>query len=333
MNVENRIERNIGIDLLKAFACYLIVSIHTIDGTLGWFHRLIVVTTTIGIPIFVTTSGLFVLGKQQVTYRYVFSKIVRIHLVCLSWELLYSIALFLVKQTWRPFLMSFILDFFQKGLFFHFWYLGAIILLYLLSPMVHKLLRTNFRLYLLMTGCLGSLNISLDVAQFFVGEQFLLRLIQTLRLWTWLFYFMCGGAIFVLGKQKSQKTDKTLIGVGIAAYLLMVICLLCGRRFVFGNLIIEGYYGGFPVMLLVICCVCLFYRMPIPNSKLSKLANYNMGIYIVHPFVLSILGHFLPALTSGKLINLLFAPLVYLVSLGITMAIQKIPVLKYLVKM
>ena len=200
--VANSLSRNVGIDVLKVVACFLVVSLHTINSTFGLLHRIIISTSVIAIPIFFTTSGVFMLGKESVSYSYIFRKIGKILAVCFMWECLYSIVLFIVKHEWRPFLGSFLYDFFQKGLFFHFWYLGAMIILYLLCPLLHKLIKRNPQLFIGLTICLGVINILLDVMQLIEGRQFVLNVVQTLRIWIWLFYFMSGGVIAILCKKK-----------------------------------------------------------------------------------------------------------------------------------
>lgn len=42
----------------------------------------------------------------------------------------------------------------------------------------------------------------LDVMQLIEGRQFVLNVVQTLRIWIWLFYFMSGGVIAILCKKK-----------------------------------------------------------------------------------------------------------------------------------
>ena len=81
-------------------------------------------------------------------------------------------------------------------------YLGAMIILYLLCPLLHKLIKRNPQLFIGLTICLGVINILLDVMQLIEGRQFVLNVVQTLRIWIWLFYFMSGGVIAILCKKK-----------------------------------------------------------------------------------------------------------------------------------
>ncbi len=330
------LNRNIGIDILKACACLLVVALHTIDSTMGWGHRIITATAVMGIPVFFTTSGLFILSKDDVSYSYVIRKIGRILIVCFVWEFLYSLMLLIVKHEWRPFLESFAMDFLQKGLFYHFWYLGAMILLYLICPLLHKLIKSNPGLYIKITIGLGIFNALLDIAQFIAAEQFVLHVIQTFRIWIWVFYFMCGGAIALYSKGKPGKNSRILVGGILAVYFAMIAWMLIGRRYAYGNLLVEGYYSALPVILFAAGCTLLCYRSTKTGAlftTISKLAKYNMGIYIVHPFVLSILKHFIKGFGENVVLNLLFCPVVYLASLAIAVIIHKIPVLNKLVKM
>ena len=90
----------------------------------------------------------------------------------------------------RNFIKSFFLDFLQKGLFFHFWFFGSLIILYFLLPILRRMEQKTPRLYIGILAFLGGACICIDGISMVAGRQVSLSIIQTFRLWQWLFYYM-----------------------------------------------------------------------------------------------------------------------------------------------
>ena len=91
-----KIERNLNIDLLRIFACFGVVAIHTLNGSLHLSNNLILLTTNTCIPLFFLMSGYLMFQKENISYTYVAKKVIRILGVCFIWELLYLVAVFCI---------------------------------------------------------------------------------------------------------------------------------------------------------------------------------------------------------------------------------------------
>lgn len=50
-------QRIYGIDLLKVMACIGVVSLHTVNGSLGMVNRIVTLVCSLSIPIFFMCSG------------------------------------------------------------------------------------------------------------------------------------------------------------------------------------------------------------------------------------------------------------------------------------
>ena len=181
-------QRIYGIDLLKVMACIGVVSLHTVNGSLGIVNRIVTLVCSLSIPIFFMCSGYVVFLKENISYEYAAKKIIKILAVCFFWEMMHAIAYFLYYHEMRNFIESFFMDFLQKGLFFHFWFFGALIILYLLLPILRKMEQKTPRLYIGLLAFLGGVCICIDEISIAAGRQMSLSVIQTFRLWQWLFY-------------------------------------------------------------------------------------------------------------------------------------------------
>jgi surface polysaccharide O-acyltransferase-like enzyme len=180
---------------LKVFACLAVVAAHTLNITKGPLNMIFAMSAVICIPTFLQVGGYLMLKRPGFNWRYAGKKIVTILLVCLAWETLHAAAHFVAYREIRPFVQSWLLDFFQQGLFYHFWYMGALMLVYLYMPLADKLYRYSEKAYLAVLLLLGLVNTGLDAAALLTKNHMVEALPQSLRLHFWYFYAMLGGWI------------------------------------------------------------------------------------------------------------------------------------------
>ena len=122
------LKRIYSIDLIKTIATILVVGLHTLRGSLGGLNYIFFQLGIISIPMFFLVNGFLLFKKDKISYRYILFKIIKILKIMVFWEFTYTLAYFLVYHQLRNFLESVILDFIQKGLFYHFWFFGALII-------------------------------------------------------------------------------------------------------------------------------------------------------------------------------------------------------------
>lgn len=336
MNQSTRIvSRETGIDLIKLIACLGVVSLHTLYPGKGPTVRIITLLAGTSIPLFFMVSGYLMFRKKEIHYSYVLTKIRRILLICLSWEALHALAYLLYYRQLRNFLTSFVLDFFQKGLFYHFWYLGALILMYLAMPAFHRLLAQSPRQYRIILICLSLFCAATDLLQAALGQYLILQIPQNLRVWNWLLYTMAGGYLAKYSPEIprfSSLHQKALLLIPALSVACIWQYLLGTLRF--GSISIESFYGAFPLQLAVaalfLTCRNLRFSTPLANC-ITCLSNLSMGIYITHPFILPILSKFVPAfIQSSEWMNLLYWIATVMLCGLITGILQKLPVLNRL---
>lgn len=332
-------QREYGIDLLKVFACFLIVAIHTVDCNLGIANRMVQLFTVFAIPMFFLINGYLMFTKREITYKYALKRVGKILLIAFLWEILYTIFNFIMTREIRNFIKSFLLDFIQKGTFFQFWFLGSLIIINLLMPLLRKLLNSNEKAYVALTILLGASCFIIDLAQFIVKVQFYAAVIQTFRLWMWLFYFMAGGCIYYKSediKAVFAKKKAWMIAATVISILLSFAWMWTGRQVAFGKLDVAGFYGSLPVIisvvLIFICVKCSKINQK-ENKIISIISPTIMGIYIVHPLILEYCLHFVPGFKDSTWwMNIAFWLVTTLISFIAGFVINKIPYVRELEK-
>lgn len=330
-------KREYGLDLLKVFACLAVVAAHTLSTSKGLLNMVFAISAVLCIPLFLQVGGYLMLKRPGFNYRYAGKKVMTILLVCLAWETLHAAAHFLVYREVRAFLTSWVLDFFQQGLFYHFWYMGALIFVYLMMPLLDRLLRHKPVLYRNLLIVLGCFNAALDLYLTLTGNRILMSVPQSLRLHFWLFYAMLGGWIARNPEQFAKLRSRLKLWHVLAAMAVTIPYVRYVGRYAYGSVNVELFYGSILVQLTGF--LAFVYGQGLKLSEQAgkcvvRLGSLTMGIYIMHPFVLAVFNKFIPAFTQGSAVmNLLFW-IGTTVACGITAAIvQKLPLLNRLLKL
>lgn len=135
-------QRLLSLDLIKLVAMFSVICLHTemsfYDNPIA---RFLYMTAVVAIPMFFMTSGYLLYEKKSVDYHYTFRKIVGI----LRFVAIVTIAFWLLfgLRHGIPFWVFTFGSLLQKGGLGIFWYFGAMILLYALLPLLHKLFHEN----------------------------------------------------------------------------------------------------------------------------------------------------------------------------------------------
>lgn len=313
--------RNQAIDLVKIIAMFGVVSLHSthkyINEDFGCANIMYEISV-ISIPLFFMSSGYLLLGKKNITYKYSFKKIMNIIRFVLYFSLLFGIVSSIKHNTnlISNVLSLFIGSLMQQGRFFMFWYFGAMILIYLLLPLLSRLYYRNFISFLwLMT------IMFLFAESFFLGNMLKIggvkpleaNITQTFRLYIWLFYFMLGG---LMRRITFLKTRPALV-VFLISY--DIVCQELINQYTGINLC-EFYYSS---VFVIILCAAIFiyvlYSISIEDNHLiAELSNLFLPVYASHTFIISKIGHIIPFESIGFI-----APLIhYILSITISIAIS-----------
>lgn len=328
--------RDINLDLLKVIACVGVVLLHTAMGgfkeTGSWnFSTYLYYLGTYAIPLFFMVNGYLLLGKKEITYFYILQKVKWILITVLSWTLI--VWLFKRDFSVNP-IKKLIGSLVQKGYFFQFWFFGALILIYICLPVLKQFLNSK-RSYLYFLSVLLVIGLIFELTNIVLQMPIQTYVIQTFRLWTWLFYYILGGFIAQFDKNTIKNEFKRWMKV-IAVLLLLVspFILFFIAKTTYHNFFAEYFYD---ILLVKVVSVGIFLTIfsLVLNENSNKwiiyLSNQTMGIFIIHTYIMKVWEKLFGFSFIGS--YLLFAIFTLSVSFIIVGLLMKIPYFNRIVKL
>lgn len=335
---------NINMNMLKITACIAVVGLHTLQKDISLFNSVLYYLCGFAVPSFFMVGGYFLMNKTSVSMRYSLQKVLCILRIVILWELLYFLAkicqeCFFHGDEEREF--DFVEGVFggllQKGFFWQFWYLGALILLYIMLPVLAGISQeSRLKLVIFLAGVMFGFYIFSVIR----GEPVQRNVIQTFRLWTWIFYFVLGGLLRDYEKWWSEKIAFRLNIILLAVFTIFVLIYqnLVGRFVIHEGinglsvLHAEYFYDSILMACWIIIIFMTFIRLPLSGSTfglVSSLEGLTMGIYIVHPIIVRIYQRIIHPDTL--FMSLFFFAMVLFTSAVIVWLIHKSPWGKYLI--
>ena len=331
------VKRIINVDLLRILSCLGVIGLHCFQEHLISINLIVYRLCGFAVPMFFVLSGYF-LATEENDVKSSLRRISKVLLVIILWNFLFWL-IYLIKDILAAQSISFIelpksilKGFVQQGRFWHFWYLAALILVYASLPLISSLLRKKQKQRIIVSWVvLLSIGVTLQIVSEFVLHQSIQRLvIQSLRLWTWLQYFLLGGVLRVCyDKWHGRKKESLLM-----AFVMMLVVQLW--QSLMGNQIAvlygEAFYDSIFTVLWVISIFIFVMNMEI-DKKLEQfvviVAPCTMGIYIIHPLLIRYLKRVL--FPDSFIKSLLLFIVLTCISFGITYVLRKIPGLKKLI--
>lgn len=293
-------ERNYNLDFIKIYAMLGVIGLHSFsvymnDSKLAEFlYRMF----TISIPLFFMVNGWLMATKKNLNYKYALKKIFGILKFCLIITTLYFFVNCIITKYCDIFVLPkvYFQSFVQSGPFWHLWYLGAMIIIYLISPIINIIIEKKLCFLTRLCVCLILIALIISISNFiFQTETYV---IQTFRIWIWLAYYLLG---MVISKYMSKsnislqkKIDKRfLFLIIILLYCIMVLFQIHTSAYI-GNKACEYYYSSLPVFIL-----SSVFFMTIMNVKVPS--NYKNVISKISPLFLPVTFSYI--LMKVKFIN------------------------------
>lgn len=279
--------RDPAIDLIKTIAMVMVVVIHCSALLLHDLHPgftwAVHSSGVIAVPLFFMASGYLLLGRpiNKTTYRYAISKTWHIIRFILIFTLLvYTITrIFRIPQPTYP--ETLLQAWYGGGLFFVLWFMFALAILYLLTPLINKLWHHKTLYIIALSADIAAMGI---LWAFNLTHHFQSHIPSPLCLWLWLGYFMTGGFLRrVHINFRLAITTLPLLWIA-ALYLMSTTGRLLGTAFP------EFHYGS-PLTLLL--CSSIFLSCTGANIRrspaLDLLSSLFLPVYVLHTFVIDIL--------------------------------------------
>lgn len=328
--------RNINLDLIKVLACIGVVLLHTtmsgFKETDSWnFLAYLYYLGTYSIPLFFMVNGYLLLGKREITYPYILQKVKWILITVSSWT--FIVWFFKRDFTTNP-IKKIVGSLLQKGYFFQFWFFGALILIYLCLPILRKFLNSK-RSFLYILSSLLTIGLIFELANIILQIPLQSYVIQTFRLWTWLFYYILGGLVAQFDKDIIKNAFKRWMKiVSILLVLISPVILFFIAKTIYHNLFAEYFYDILFVKIVSLGFFLTVLTLSLEENKskwIVYLSNQTMGVFIVHTYIMKVIEKLLGFSYTGA--YLLFPVFTLCVSLIVVSLLMKIPYFNRIVKL
>ncbi len=336
------VKRNYNIDLLKIFACIAVIGLHVTQLNFELFTKLFHSLCGFAIPVFFFCSGYILCNRKFISYKYILNKIIRIVIIVFMWNFIiesmlfltslvnigsydFTITNFLSNITYKPFL--------QKGNTSQFWYMGAMILVYLFLPIFHKIASSQKKRWLYIWLLFFTISSIIEVLSLLFGHFIQKDIIQTFRLWTWLQYLTLGGAMTYIGPKINKIFSKKNHLIILAIYSILLIAYQYFIGSYMKTPFAEYYYDSFFEGIWIILLTSFVIRLKLNETfiKIIKiLAPLTFGVYAIHKYAISLFIHFITV--NSTIISLLCFIVTIVLSFLISFIISKIPLVKRLLR-
>lgn len=237
----------------------------------------------------------------------------------------YSI-IYLIKQIFGSLL--------QKGTMWQFWYLGTLILLYVLMPglsLAVKMFKKKIDYFAyILWGIMAVSCVTIQICSMISGRALQQSVIQTFRLWSWLQYFLLGGLmphIFPVVLKKILLRMHLLL-LAIASVFIVNYQYFIGK-YVLNNWFAEYFYDSIFVIIWVFIFFTFMLRIQIPSrykKLVTVLSGCTLGVYIIHPMVMTLVRHIL--FVDNFIIAVIYFVVVLMISFIIVYFLEKFDFVK-----
>lgn len=306
------------------------------------------------VPLFFFANGYLLFSKKSDFKKHTV-KTIRIILLTITWS---AITVFVLMFMKHEFLSPH--DFFQTVWYHkmwwnhHLWFMDTLICIYIFFPLLKTVFDSNQKVFIYFVGILTLLtfgNILFNQLCSIIKVTFLdsaptldknylsaLNPFQGIRWWTFV-YFCLGGIAYYYRDKILQISNKkrniiALVAIIVNCSLLFAIGLFYSHTTKkLYDVVFAGYNTIFTLCnTLAIFLLCLNYKSN--NPVISLISRNTLGIYFIHWILVMITRPYL--LQINFLCNLpcslIYAGIILGASLGISLLIQKIPVVKKLLR-
>ncbi|WP_459177361.1 acyltransferase [Ewingella americana] len=277
------------IDNLRAVACMMVVMIHASTVQVVNFPaihemewavaNLLNSASRVSVPLFFMISGYLFFGEKSATKRH----FLRIGLCLLFYSVVSLIYIYsLTNIGFWPSLKHIL----QKPVFYHLWFFYAIVVIYLLSPLIKVKAMSGG--YLLIAGILlGVLaNPQLPVLSWQGFHLLPLNLYISGDTFYYLLYALMGRAIGVMNTQKTGVTE-----MASALFILSTLCIAWGTRY--QSLINQNFADTFyvycgPLVFISAMSLYVVFKNTLSGRVLPGLAlisRHSLAIYGFHALI------------------------------------------------
>jgi surface polysaccharide O-acyltransferase-like enzyme len=319
------------LDLLRVFGCIAVVTLHAagLNGTVygysaEWFVQNILDSFSIwAVPLFVMISGALLLNtdKQESLSEFYKRRLVKIGIPLLIWIPFYIVFYHFARGDSLSYFSLW--NKISSGSFDHLYFLVLILELYVLTPVLNKLLASK-RVSLSFCTALAILLGFVWKRVGFTPTMFV----------PFLGYYFLGSYVRSLKKDFAPRLLTLLLFLGTATIFTLsyVFSFVIPSPHIIDTFV---YYSSGPLILGVALCLFLSIKQLPSSHQFQRIAETSLGIYILHPLILSlswiVLSSVFHLTTYPWYLMILFIPLGLAISYAFVRLMKMIPLIKYVV--
>lgn len=332
-------------DWLRVLSIFVVVGIHvvskiinnaTTDEWIWHFANAFDAGLRWCVPIFFMLSGALLLtrGKEESVWQFLQKRLAKVVIPLLFWSLVYTLYnIYILDESYSAY--EILVQFLTDDIYYHLWFLYTITGLYLMAPFLKLLVmhmdKKTFQAFLLFWIFFSSFLPFFP--KFFDFElAFAAGLFEP-----YIGYFLLGAYLVLYPVPK-----KYLPTLGILAAVSYVVTVW-GTYYLNVGLpageFDEFFYEHYrPNNLLITLFIFIGFQHRAkrikPNALITRISTATFGIYIIHPLIQVFLNRSfgLNETTFNPLISVpLVWILIFVISFGIILAMQKLPVVNRLV--
>lgn len=324
--------RYANLDLLKGIAMLLVITLHlplwrtdyyetgNVSRMIQYAFRLL----SEGVPIFLMINGMLIIPRKHLDLKEHYKKTLRIFLVMLSWEVIYTVSYILVtgseKLTYKVVFNAVLTTAVGSRYTGLFWFLQGLVALYVIYPVIRLLYQTSYKYYCCLFAFLAGSRILYflsselgSISQRYMTNdnwivnipgwinQFQMIPIETAKA-DYLLFFMIGG-IVMHEIRRIQAHRHVWAAAGLLAWIL-AICYGFFRtnfdRQVYNPAF--NYASVFMLVMLVGWLASTFWYQDRGNDLnrfVTSVGKNTLGIYAVHLILIKFYEYF-RCLNSGS---------------------------------
>ena len=266
-------KRNYNLDLIRIFACISVLVLHIFGVKGGYLNTITYLTGTLGIPLFFMMSGYNMLSKKR-QYSEILLKILNIYIFllifCFISGILYThfkhLPVSIIPELYLGIITT-------KGIFAILWFMVALTFVYLITPILYR----------------------------FITIKDLMP--QTLRIWTWVSYYMLG---YYLSERRSLMLKPSLSTLIIITIIAVNYEYFIGK-ILFHNVFAEIFYDSIVVKIwsIALWSFVMRHKIMVNNTRtITIISKTTFCIYILQVPLLIIVNQIIKD-KSNILINLI----------------------------
>lgn len=363
-SLNKQTERYIFIDAIESLAIFFVVLYHTtlysfdfIENNSIIYYILYGMRTILStcVPLFFLVNGFLLFSKPFDLKKHI-KKIFKIVVLTVFWSAVLMPVYLLISD--EPFSFSFIIEKIMtldtRWYINFFWYLGALVCIYIFFPALKMLFDYNRKAFLFLTGAFFVLTIgktTLENAFTILGEvtgfridinQHFISMFNPLRgIYGYSFFYFCLGGILLDYQNKEFKISKSHRNIICVIFILLSCFLLFLLGVFYSKFVVDGIYdivwSGYETFFTSVNVICIFSLFSENIKKRSRflesISKNTLGIYFIHGLIIKLSAPYLLQIESmcNLPINILYATTVTVICLCICLLMRKIPALKKLI--